>query len=70
MSYQKMASMFEVDLASAKPIGTAKPDEIDELDVRLAYLEGFARAFDKFLPSRAVADEPFPSQNVKFSVEH
>lgn len=42
--------MFEADMSAAQPIESAKPNEIDEFDVRLAYLEGIARAFDKHFP--------------------
>ena len=42
--------MFEADLARAKPVGAAKADEIDEFDVRLAYLDGIARAYDRHFP--------------------
>lgn len=47
---KRVETMFEADMAAAKPIEIAKPDEIDELDVRLAYLEGIARAFDQHFP--------------------
>jgi hypothetical protein len=47
---RKLETMFEADMARAKPPETAKADEIDEFDVRLAYLAGIARAFEKNLP--------------------
>lgn len=46
----KVEAMFEADMARAKPVEAAKPDEIDEFDVRLAYLDGIARAFDRHFP--------------------
>ncbi|MCM0020901.1 MAG: hypothetical protein NBV67_12965 [Tagaea sp.] len=47
----RVEAMFETDMAAAKPIDAAKPDEVDEFDVRLAYLAGIARALDRHFPA-------------------
>jgi hypothetical protein len=55
---KKLETMFESDMGAAKSIETAKPDEVDELDVRLAYLTGIAKAFDKHFPPKPGSEEP------------
>jgi hypothetical protein len=47
---RKVEAMFDADMAAAKPVHIAKPDEVDEFDVRLAYLTGVAQALDRHFP--------------------